>query len=228
LLYSVRTGKSAREKLFGTTGFEHLTNDRAAAALFNRALAELTRLAIDGFVRSYDFSALHRIVDVGGGYGQLVAAVLAANVALRGIVFDLPATADGAKRHLEAAKVASRCEFIAGDFFSDVPAGGDAYILKSILHDWNDERCRAILQSCRRAMSADARLLIVEQMLPDRLEPTSAHQFLARSDLNMLVAHAAGERTESQFRDLLESTGFRLNRVIPTGLTFSVLEASPT
>jgi orsellinic acid C2-O-methyltransferase len=227
LLYSVRTGKSARKLLMGTEGFKHLENDPNAAALFNRALAELTRLATDSFVRSYDFSGMNRVVDVGGGYGQLLAAILVANPSLTGVLFDLPHALEGGRKHLEQAGVASRCDFVAGDFFQSVPPDGDAYILKSILHDWDDARSREILQSCHRAMKPDARLLIVEQMLPDRLEVSSQHQFLVRSDLNMLVAHAAGERDEAAFRAMLTASGFRISRIMPAGLTFTVIEATP-
>ncbi|MEA2711502.1 MAG: hypothetical protein QOF78_4103 [Phycisphaerales bacterium] len=227
LLYSVRTGKSARKLLMGTEGFKHLENDPEKAALFNRALVELTRLATDSFVRTYDFSGLRRIVDVGGGYGQLLAAILAANPAISGILFDLPHAIEGGRRHLDDAGLAARCEFVAGDFFQAVPPDADAYILKSVIHDWDDARSRQILESCRRAMHADARLLLVEQMLPDRLEATAAHQFIVRSDLNMLVAHAAGERTEAAFREMLGATDFRVNKILPAGLTFSVIEAFP-
>jgi SAM-dependent methyltransferase len=228
LLYSVRTGKSARKLLMGTDGFKHLENDPDAAALFNRALAELTRLATDSFVRSYDFSGVQRVVDVGGGYGQLLAAILAANPSVTGVLFDLPHALDGAKQSLANANLATRCEFAGGDFFQSVPSGADVYILKSILHDWDDARSRQILQNCRRAMTENARLLIVEQMLPAKLEPSPQHQFIVRSDLNMLVAHAAGERTEATFRAMLAATGFRVNRIMPAGLTFTVIEAMPT
>jgi SAM-dependent methyltransferase len=227
LLYSVRTGKSARKLLMGTDGFKHLENDPDAAALFNRALAELTRLATDSFVRAYDFSGVKRVIDVGGGYGQLLAAILASNPSLTGVLVDLPHAIDGGRQHLEEAGLAGRCEFVAGDFFQSVPDGGDVYILKSILHDWDDARSRQILESCRRAMKGDARLLIVEQMLPDRLDVSPQHRFIVRSDLNMLVAHAAGERTEAAFREMLTGTGFRVNRIMPAGLTFTVIEAFP-
>ena len=227
LLYSVRTGKSARKLLMGTDGFKHLENDPDAAALFNRALAELTRLATDSFVKSYDFSGMRQIVDVGGGYGQLLAAILVPNPSLTGVLFDLPHAIEGGRRHLEQAHVADRCEFVAGDFFQSLPPDADAYILKSILHDWDDARSRALLQTCHRAMKKDARLLIVEQMLPDRLEVSAHHQFLVRSDLNMLVAHAAGERDEAAFRAMLTATGFRVSRIMPAGLTFTVIEAAP-
>jgi SAM-dependent methyltransferase len=170
---------------------------------------------------------MKRIVDVGGGYGQLLAAILVANPSLTGVLVDLPHALEGGRNNLEEAGVASRCQFVAGDFFQSVPPDGDAYILKSILHDWDDARSGEILQSCHRAMKKDARLLIVEQMLPDRLEASPHHQFLVRSDLNMLVAHAAGERDEAAFRAILTASGFRITRILPAGLTFTVIEAMP-
>jgi SAM-dependent methyltransferase len=227
LLYSVRTGKSARALLTATEGFKHLERDPEAAALFNQAIVELTRLACASIVRSYDFSPFQRIVDVGGGYGELLAAILQANPAVRGVLFDLPHAIDGAKQHFQKAGLAERCEILAGDFFQSVPSGADAYLLKSVIHDWDDERSRKILQSCRRAMSAEARLLLVEQVLPERLEVSSTHQYMARSDLTMLVAHAACERAEAEFRNLLRSAGLSIARIVPTSSHLSVIEALP-
>jgi SAM-dependent methyltransferase len=225
LLYSVRTGQSARALLTGTDGFKHLERDPEAAAIFNQALVELTRLACAHIVRAYDFTGLRRIVDVGGGYGELLAAILKAQPAAFGVLFDLPHALDGARQRFEKAGLAERCEFVAGDFFASVPDGADAYVLKSVIHDWNDERSRQILASCRRAMGVDARLLLVEQVLPERLEVSATHQALARSDLNMLVAHAAGERTAAELGKLLHATGFTVTRIVPAGPTWSVIEA---
>lgn len=227
LLYSIRTGRSARKLLTGTDGFEHLQRDPEMAAVFNRALVELTHLACQGVVRTYDFSGLKRIVDVGGGYGELLAAILRANPAASGVLFDLPHALEGGRRHIEEAGLAGRCEFVAGDFFESVPAGGDAYVLKSVIHDWNDERGLLILRNCRRALAGGARLVLVERVLPDRLDTSTDHRAVVRSDLHMLVALAAKERTESEFRALLESAGFRVSRVLPIGATFSVIEALP-
>ncbi|MBL8792552.1 MAG: methyltransferase domain-containing protein [Planctomycetia bacterium] len=225
LLYSVRTGRSARALLTGTTGFAHLERDPEAAAIFNRALVELTRLACKHIVRAYDFSSLGRVVDVGGGYGELLAAILHANSTARGILFDLPHALEGARAHFQQAGLTERCEFLSGNFFEEVPAGATAYLLKSVLHDWDDERCRQILGCCRRALRPEARLLVIEQVLPQRLDSSPSHQALARSDLNMLVAHAAGERTQAEFDQLLHSAGFAIARIAPAGATWSVIEA---
>jgi hypothetical protein len=227
LLYSVRTGRSARSMLTGTEGFGHLERDPKAAAVFNKGLAELTTLTAQSVVAAYDFAGLRRIVDVGGGYGQLLAAILRANPSARGVLFDLPHAIDGARQFLDGAGVGPRCEFVAGDFFQSVPSGGDAYVLKSVIHDWNDERATQILQTCRRAMEGDetARLLLVERIVPPRLEPTPEHRALARTDLSMLVALAAQERSEADFRRLLDAGGFRVTRIIPAGMTVSIVEA---
>ena len=227
LLYSVTTGESARKHLLGTEGFEHLQRDPEAAAIFHRAAAELTRLTAERVVSAYDFSGLKQIVDVGGGCGELLGSILRANRTAHGILFDLPDAVDAARRKFEELGIASRCEFVAGDFFESIPAGGDAYILKSVIHDWNDARSRLILANCHRALGGDGRLLLVEEMLPDRLENSPAHQAVMRSDLNMLITHAAGERTEPDFRLLLRSAGFRMSRVVPVGMTFTVIEAMP-
>jgi SAM-dependent methyltransferase len=227
LLYSVRTGDSARKLLLGTEGFEHLQKDPEAAAIFHRAAAELTRLTAERVVSAYDFSGLKRIVDVGGGCGELLASILRANRTVQGVLFDLPHAIDAAQPRLEEFDLDSRCEFVAGDFFESVPVGGDAYILKSVIHDWNDDRSKLILANCHRALGGAGRLLLVEEMLPDRLENSPAHQAVVCSDLNMLITHAAGERTESDFRLLLRSAGFRLTRIVPVGMTYSVIEAEP-
>jgi ubiquinone/menaquinone biosynthesis C-methylase UbiE len=188
-------------------------------------MAELTRLAAESVVRAYRFTGLNAIVDVGGGYGELLISILKAYPDASGVLFDLPLAAERAKERLSAAGLAARCDFRAGDFFDSVPGGADAYVLKSVIHDWNDEKSGLILENCRRAMARTGRLLLIEQVMPDRLEIDPAHQSLMRSDLTMLVAHAAKERTEAEFHRLLETAGLRVNRVVRTHSTFSVIEA---
>ncbi|MCW5605370.1 MAG: methyltransferase, partial [Burkholderiales bacterium] len=170
LLYSVQTGKSARALLTGASAFQHLEEDADAAAVFNQALVELTRLVSRSVVQAYDFSGLQRIVDVGGGHGELLASILKAYPTASGVLFDLPHAASGARAHLAAAGVAERCTFVEGDFFVSVPPGADAYLLKSVLHDWNDEDGTRILACCRRAMHDAAVLLLVERVVPEKLE----------------------------------------------------------
>lgn len=227
LLYSVQTGKSARTLLTGTEGFAHLEHDPQSADIFNRAMAELTALTAQNAVPRYDFSSFQRIVDVGGGHGQLLAAILEANPKANGVLFDLPHAMEGARHHLAEKGVLDRCELVSGDFFQSIPAEGDAYVLKSVLHDWNDERAGQILRNCHAAMSKTARLLLVERIVPAKLEPSVEHQSLARTDLSMLVALAAQERSEAQFADLLKSAGFKIARIVPAGMTVSIVEAIP-
>jgi hypothetical protein len=227
LLYSVKTGESARNLLTGTEGFEHLERDPERAAVFNRAMVEQTRRIARGVVRTYDFAGMRRIVDVGGGHGELLAAILAAYPQMRGVLFDLPHAIETARPHLEQAGVAERCELVAGNFFESVPRGADAYLLKSIIHDWNEERSTAILQTCRAALAPEAKLLLVERIMPERLEASPLHQSVAQSDLNMLVGPGGRERTEAEFEGLLSSASFRLTRILPIGPASGVLEAVP-
>jgi hypothetical protein len=227
LLYSVRTGNSARALVYGTENFLHLERDADAAAVFNNAMVELTRLTAEIVVRAYDFSGLEQIVDVGGGYGELLASILLANPLASGILFDLPHAIEGARRHFEDLGLTGRCAFSTGDFFESVPQGADAYIFKNIIHDWNDDRAQQLLSTCRRGMGVDSRLLLIEQILPDRVEVSPTHQGLSRSDLNMLVANAAPERLEREYRHLLHVSGFASVRIIPTNSTFSIIEAFP-
>lgn len=227
LLYSVRTGQSARKLLQATEGFAHLKDDPEAAAIFNRASVELLGLTARDIVRAYDFAGLHRIIDIGGAHGALLLAILKSQPSAAGVLFDLPHAIDGAWSYFEEAGLSDRCELIRGDFFQSVPAQGDAYILKSVIHDWDDDRSLRILRNCRQAMSPAARLLVIEPIVPERLGPSAAHQALARSDLTMLVAHGAQERTESEFRALLSASGFEISRNLQVNAEFSLIEAFP-
>jgi len=225
LLHSVRTGQSARALITGTPGFAHLDRDPQAAEIFNQAMADLTRLTAIEVARVYDF-AQKRVVDVGGGYGELLAQILLAHPSARGVLFDMTHAIERARSSLEARGLAHRCELVTGDFFESVPASGDVYVLKSVIHDWPDDRARVILQTCRRAMPAGARLLVVERLMPERLEPGPEAEALARSDLHMLVALGAQERTQTEMRALLVSAGLEPLRTIDTASGFQIVEAS--
>jgi len=227
LLDSVKTGESARMIVSGTKEFEHLERDPAIAAIFNQAMVETNRHISKGVVGGYDFSNRKRIVDIGGGYGELLARILQANPGAQGVLFDLPHAAETGRQHMAAAGLADRCEVVAGSFFEAVPDGGDAYLLSRIIHDWDDEKSKLILKNCRRAMKEDGKLLLVEQVYPERLEASEDHRAIVRNDLTMLVGPGGHERTEAEFRALLSSTGFRLERVAAAGLSFNLLEAAP-
>ena len=223
LLHSVMTGESARAMVTGRSGFDR---EPAEAAVFNQAMVELTRLDAASIVGACDFSDMNTIVDVGGGYGELLAAVLKANPAVRGVLFESLHALENAKLHMDSAGVAERCDYVAGDFFESVPDGADAYVLKSVIHDWNDAQSKTILRNCRRAMHDGAKLLLIERIVPERLEPSPAHKAIARGDLNMLVGLGGRERTEQEFRVLLQETGFQVNAVRSAGATFGIVEAT--
>ncbi len=213
---SVRSGTSHRRRTTGSDGFDHLRGSPEAAALFNRAMVEVTRRVAHDVLRRIDFSAARCVVDVGGGHGELLTAILRAHPAARGVLFDLPHAIDGAAAALQRAGVGGRCDCVAGSFFDGVPPGGDAYLLKSVLHNWDDERCAAILCRCREAMSPRARLYVVERVLPERLGTSPRDQSMARSDLNMLVALSGRERREAEFRALLADACLHIERHVAT------------
>jgi hypothetical protein len=165
------------------------------------------------------------LVDVGGGYGALVPPVLAHHPAMTAVVFDLARCERGAVEWLDTAGLAARCRFVAGDFFTDALPSGDAYVLKSVLHDWDDEHAAAILENCRRAAEQGARLLVIETVLPDEIGTTIEDQWMAAADLNMLVATGGRERTEAEYRALLHDAGWDVARIVPTASGLDVIEA---
>lgn len=228
LLYSVKTGKSARKMLSGTEGFAHLERDPEAAAIFNRAGVEQLQSSARDIVRAYDFGGLSRIVDVGGGYGLLLLTILKAHPGAAGVLFDLPHAIEGARSYVDKSGLASRCELVSGDFFQSVPQSGDAYILKSVIHDWDSEQSLRILRNCRQAMRPTARLLVIEPLVPERFGTSTADQAVARSDLTMLIAHAAQERNEREYRELLSAAGFAVSRLLAVGGGFTLIEALPS
>ena len=226
---SVRTGQSARRRSGGTDDFAAFGCDRTAADAFARAMTNLTGAVADAIVEAIDFGGIDRIVDVGGSHGRLLGTILAAYSGLRGTLFDLEHAISRACDELKRMGVAERCELVSGSFFDAVPPGADVYLLKSILHDWDDEHCAAILQQCVRAMSSEpeqrARLLVIERIRPERFAATARDQAIARSDLNMLVSLGGRERTEREYRALLDAAGLRLVRITDLPGEFNVIEA---
>ena len=223
---SVTSGEGWRKRTLGADDFSHLDADPQAAALFHGAMVALTRRIATDVLRVVEIADHERVVvDVGGGSGEMLIALLLAHPALRGSVFDLEHARAGAARQFEAAGMAQRCEFVAGSFFDSVPAGADVLVLKSVLHDWDDARCAVILRQCRAAMAAHARLLVVERIAPERFTDTPQHRAIAGSDLNMRVALSGRERREADFRALLGDAALRVTRIAPTGGEFHVIEA---
>jgi O-methyltransferase/methyltransferase family protein len=226
LLESIRTGKTASQ-LAGIAPEEQFAQMAKAgiAEVFNEAMVAMTRQVAPAVVAAYDFAGVSTLSDVGGGHGELIAAILSAHPAMRGTVFDLPQCAEGARRHLAETGLSGRCEFVAGSFFDAVPSGSDALIMKSIIHDWDDARSLKILGNCRRALAATGRLLLVERQMPEVPSADIAGRLAVLSDLNMLRGPGGCERTEAEYRALLAQAGFQVSRVLPAGLV-NVIEAT--
>jgi hypothetical protein len=228
LLYSVRTGEPAFDRVFGMSNFAYWEHNPQAGAIHDAAFTAMAQFTTAPLVAAYDFARFGTVADIGGSEGPLLAAILRANPGVRGVLFDLPHVVARAAPVLEAAGVADRVKVVGGSFFEAVPKGADAYLLKYIIHDWDDERALAILRQCRAAMAPDATLLLIEHVLPERLETGAAAVATARLDLTMLLLTPRGrERTESAFRRLLGEAGFELRRVIATRSPLSFLEAVP-
>lgn len=226
LLYSVRTGNAAFDHVFGMDTFAYWEQHTEAGAIHDAAFTVMARTTTAPLVAAYDYARFGTVADIGGSEGPLLAGILAANPAVHGILFDLPHVVARATPVLAAAGVAERCAVVGGDFFVSVPAGADGYLLKSVLHDWDDERASAILAQCRTAMTAQTTLLLIERVLPERLEAGNGAWQAGYADLNMLLYTPGGrERTVGEFRSLLDATGFALQQVIPTASPFCILEA---
>lgn len=223
LPWSVATGKAAFEAAHGQPLFAFLNEHADASDLFHAAMAAFSGQEVAAILEAYDFAAASCVIDVGGGNGALLAAIAKAHPVLSGILFDQVATAEGAHRMLAAAGVADRVTVCSGDFFESVPRGGDLYLLKSVIHDWNDADAIQILENCRRAMADGARLLVIERVVPDGPEPAEAKLF----DINMLVMMGGCERTGAEHMALLAKAGFTYVRAIATPTPLSLIEAVP-
>jgi SAM-dependent methyltransferase len=216
---TIRTGRPAFELVYRAPFFRYLSDHPDDAAVFNAAMSSLPSY-IAAFVEAYDFSSFERIVDVGGGHGAKLLAILSANPRVRGVLYDLPAVVEGAVVR-ERSGIADRCEIIGGDFFEDMPAGADGYLLSGIIHDWDDDAALKILKNCRRAIRPDGRLLLVESVLTASSDPSRALM-----DVLMMILTGGRERTEVEFGSLLRDAGFSLTRVIPTAGA-SIIESRP-
>ncbi len=203
--------------------WEYRARAPEAGAIFDRAMTGLSRGVTDAVLGAYDFARFACVVDVGGGQGALLAAILTKHPSMRGVLFDQPQVVAGAEQVLRDAGVADRCQVVGGDFFEAVPDGGDAYVLKSILHDWEDEQARAIVRTCRRAVGPNGKLLVIEREISPPNEGPRA-KFL---DLQMMVGAGGRERTHEEWAALFAAGGFRLERVTPTEAWVSVIEGVP-
>ena len=234
LLYSVQTGKPGFEKAFDMPFFDWLANHPEEASRFSKTMVARDGAEPGAVASGYDFSGFDTVVDVGGATGNLLASILDRHPGPRGILFDLPHVVCDAPALIDERGLADRISTEAGNFFERVPGGGDAYLLSHIIHDWSESKCLTILGNCRRAMKPDSRLLIVEMVLPtdDAQQPARKAEggTLDRSihlDIAMLVSTGGQERTEPEYRELLDKAGFRLTQVVPTGSAASVVEAFP-
>ena len=223
IVHSIETGQPAWEKVHGMPIFEFIGKHPEASQIFDQAMTSLSAGEAPAIVDAYDFSGIRTLADVGGGQGFLLREILKAHSTMTGRLFDRPDAVEGVKAQLAADGLSGRCEVVAGDFFQSVPTGADAILLKYVIHDWDDERSLAILRNCRTAMANDAKLLLVETVVPS---PGEAH-FAKLQDLEMLVVAGSQERTVEEYSRLLEQAGFNLSRVIPTTEPASILEATP-
>jgi hypothetical protein len=214
LLHTVRTGETAFAHVHGASLFDYLATHPEEASRFNAGMLGNSPAHARLVAASYDFSGMSQVVDVAGGRGRLLATILERNPHLRGTLFDLPPVIEDARQLVNDAGVADRCAFVGGDFFEAVPEGGDAYILRNIIHDWGDDQAVAILTACRRAMADGAHLVLVERYVAD--DPREA-MLVIHADLEMLVNVGGQERTTGEYASLLARSGLRLARTISLG-----------
>ena len=223
LLYSVQTGNKAFDRMFGKPIFDWLAEHPDKAEIFDGAMSGIHGRETGAVIDAYDFSGIRVLADVGGGNGSNLIAILQANPQLRGMLFDLPHVVARARPHFEDAGVADRCTLQGGSFFESVPAGADAYLMRHIIHDWDDELSRTILRNVRKVIPAHGKLLIVEAVIPPGNDPFPI-KFL---DLTMLTIPGGKERTREEYETLFRESGFSLARIVPTATDMSVIEARP-
>ncbi len=221
MLYSVQTGKPAWGHVHGAEVFDYFAANPEQSEIFNRAMTDGSTGIAPVIVEAYDFSGFKALVDIAGGHGYLLAQVLKAFPGVQGVLFDVPSVIQGAGALLEKEGVAARVEKVAGDFFASVPRGADAYMMKHIIHDWDDERAVKILDNIRAAMPDDSKVLIIETVVPAGNEP----HYSKVLDLEMLVSPGGVERTAEEYGELLRAAGLRLTRIIATPSPYSIVEA---
>jgi hypothetical protein len=209
--------------VYGQPLFDFLSGNPDKGKLFDAAMTCIHGRETAAMLEAYDFGGIGTLADIGGGNGQVLLAVLARYPQLRGLLLDLPAVAERTRANVKAAGLEGRCTVVGENFFESVPSGADAYLLRHILHDWEDDRAGAILRNCRKAMHAGGKLLVVEGVIPPGNDPSLSKFF----DLAMMVLPGGMERTEEEYRLLFEASGFRLQRIVPTATWISVLEGTP-
>jgi len=222
LLHSVQTGQTAFDHLYGKGTFDWFGENPAAARLFDEFQSETTLRTTVAVVEAADVKGARQIVDVGGGAGLLLTEILRNNPESRGVLFDLAHVITAAKKKLDP-NLARRTELVPGDFFKSIPSGGDIYIMKAILHDWDDARAIKILESCRKAMAGKGKLMVIEELVCQPNEACRAKL----GDVMMLVRTGGRNRTEAEYKDLLSKGGFTLTKIVPTRPGMQIMEATP-
>jgi hypothetical protein len=220
LLPAVQTGEIPFVRRFGHHPFETLHKDAAAAALIERGWQGVHGPETAAFCAAYDMSSIGTLADIGGGHGDVIVGFLKGKPARRGVIFDIPNVAKQVEKRLESAGLASHCEVVAGDFFREIPVKADAFFLRHILHDWNDEECRTILRNIAAQCKSGDRVLIAECVIKEPNQPDTGKLF----DMMMMLFLTGKERTEIEYQDLLESTGFEWVGVTPTDSIISIVE----
>ena len=224
LVHSAMTGETAFAHVFGVDPWAHRQRNRALSEQFNADLNTETARSAVAIVEAYDFSAVRVLCDAGGGYGALLCAILVACPAMRGILLEQAHVATGARAYVKSQGLDERCSVVEGDLFEAFPAGADAYVMKSIVHDWSDARSVGILKNCRRALGAHGRVILIERVLPKLAKDAPD---TVRVDLHMLAVTGGRERSEAEYQELLEAAGFSLGRVVTTRSPFCVIEGLP-
>ena len=227
LRQAVREGRGRAGTRPGAPGYERLGSDPASAAVFHEAMARLTEPVAAALMAAHDFARWKRVLDVGGGQGFVAVALLEAHAHLHAAVQELPHAREAAETLFESRGVAGRCCFVARSFFDGIEPDCDVHVLKSVLHNWDDDHACALLRACVRALPADGILLIVERLMPDSVRDCPSHRDAARTDLNMLLGYGGRERTRAELRAMLDACGLALRTEKELGLGFNVLEASP-
>lgn len=225
LPHSVKTGETTIEHVFGKSAFEYLAGDPAEHEVFNEAMTSFSQTTVPAILEAYDFSSIGTLVDVGGGHGYMLRSILQKYPVMKGILFEVEPVAAEAKTGIDAQGLASRCQIVQGDFFSGIPSGADAYIMKHIIHNWNDEKAIAILRNCRRAFDErrGGKVIVVDAVIAAGNEPNLA-KFL---DLEMLAFCGSRERTEAEFRDLFAKAELQVSRIVPTKSPVYIIEGVP-
>lgn len=221
IAYSIQTGKIAFDKVYGKPIFAYLGDNPDKARIFDAAMVGIHGRESDVILSAYDFSGIGVVADIGGGNGSQITGILQKHMGMKGILFDLPHVIERAKNQIESAGLSDRCQLVAGNFFKAVPDGADAYMMRHIIHDWDDEKSLTILRNCHQAMSSSGKLLIVESVIPSGNDPFGG-KFL---DLVMLLIPGGKERNEVEYQVLLGKAGFELVQVVPTGTEVSIIEA---